>query len=141
MITDGIILYLKNNTPLMTLLGSPANSIVPTGQVKGAVSPFVVYHIGTAVANYTTTGDTALKMARFQFDCYSSNSYTEARNVAVALRNAIKNSIGVTLPDTDATAVYGCFVDPPVDMPFMAQGNTQLEFRVMVQADVHYLGV
>jgi hypothetical protein len=124
----------------MNLLGSSVNSIVPTGQVKGAVSPFIVYHIGTAVATYTAQGDTAIKMVRFQFDCYSSSSYTEARNVAVALRNAIKNSIGVTLPDTDNTYVYAFKADPPIDMPFVAQGNSQLEFRVMVQVDCNYLG-
>ena len=135
MITDGIVGYLKSNEALSAIM----TAIVPVGMVKGIKSPCVVYHIGTAVGQFTTSGATPWQIARFQFDAYSATSYTEARAVAVALRNALKTLINVTLADTDETYVYGVFPDPPVDMPYEAQGIQNVEYRVMVQCEVHFL--
>jgi hypothetical protein len=133
MITDGLITYLKSTDAL-----SPID-IVPVGAIKGVRSPCVVYHIGTAVPLYTSRGDTGWQIARFQFDVYSGTSYTEARRVATSLRDALNQAIGTILDDSESTFVYGVFSDPPVDMPYESKGTPTIEYRVMVQSDVHFL--
>ena len=131
----GIVSLLNSNTGLTNLIGS--NSIVPVGQVKGVSSPFVVYHISSGDPTYSAKGDTELQMIRFQFDCYSSKNHLEAWNVAVALRTAIKNTINQTL--TDGTFVYACVASPPVDLTMVAEGTASIDFRVMVEVEVHFL--
>jgi hypothetical protein len=133
MITDGLIMYLKTNDTLSSI------DIVPVGAVKGVKSPCIVYHIGTAVPLYASRGDTGWQIARFQFDVYSATSYTEARTIATTVRDTLNSLIGGTLADSESTFVYGVFSDPPVDMPYEAKGLQSIEYRVMVQADVHFL--
>lgn len=130
----GIVSLLNSNATLSNLIG--ANAIIPVGTAKSVSDPYVIYHISSSEPTYTASGATALECTRFQFDCYSSVHLT-AYNVAVALQNAIKNTINTTL--TDGTTVYGCVAYPPVDLTMVAQGNKSIEFRVMVEVEVYYL--
>jgi hypothetical protein len=133
MITDGIVSLLKSDPTLSAL----TTEIRPVGMVKGMKSPAIVYHIGTALPQYDAAGDSGYMMARLQFDSYSSLSYTEARNVAKALRDVLKNLKNTTL--TDGTFVRASFANPPIDMPFVAEGVQTIEYRVMVEVAIHYL--
>lgn len=137
MITDGIVALLKADATLSAL----TTRLAPVGAANGLKSPFVIYHIGTATPQYDSQGDSGYQCARFQFDCYSGTSYTEARTVAVALRNVLKNVKNTTLSDANSTFVQAMFADPPVDLTFVPQGGTQsIEYRVMVQVEVHFQG-
>jgi hypothetical protein len=133
MITDGIITYLKAFNNLSPI------QISPVGSVKNLKSPFVIYHVATAQALYSSQGDTGLQLARFQFDVYSATSYTEARTVATTLRDALNTLMNTTLDDPESTFVYAAFSDPPVDLSEIPKGNQTVEYRVMVQSDIHFL--
>jgi uncharacterized protein DUF3168 len=132
MIQDGIITLLKADPTLSAL----TTAIVPVGMVKGITSPCIVYHIGTTHDTIDTTGSTAFRQARFQFDAYSAASYKEAKSVAYALRHVLQNYQNSTL--ADGTFLLACMIDMESDMPFVPQGVQTIEFRVMVQVSVFY---
>jgi len=134
MITDGIVQLLLADPTLSGM----TSCIVPVGKVKGVKSPGIVYHIGTTLDTKDAQGSTGYRLARFQFDSYSSLSYTEAKALARAVRGVLENFRGETLSDPDSTFVQGCLVDFETDMPFVPEGLVTIEYRVMVQVSVWY---
>jgi hypothetical protein len=135
MIQDGITILLKANAGVSAL----TTSIIPVGVSQGTVSPCIVYHIGTELDTVDVKGSTGYRCARFQFDCYSAKSYTEAKAVARAVRLALQNLQNTPLTDADTTFVQGCMVDMESDMPFVPEGLDSIEYRVMVQVSVWFL--
>jgi hypothetical protein len=138
-IQEGIVMLLNADTTVSGLVG--ANSIIPVGVVMGVKSPLIVYHIGTALDTLDTEGSTGYRTARFQFDCYSTLSYTEVKAVAKAVRHALQNFKNEILADADGTFVQGCLIDFESDMPFVSTGIKTIEYRVMVQISVFYLEI
>jgi hypothetical protein len=134
MITEGIVTLLRADTALSALTGE----IVPVGMVKGLKSPYIVYHIGTALDTKDTEGSTGYRLARFQFDCYSGTSATEARKVAKAVRAVLQNFKNQTLSDADNTFVQACLIDFETDPPFVPTAMKTIDFRVLVQVSVFY---
>jgi hypothetical protein len=134
MIQEGINQLLKADPTLSAL----TTQIVPVGVVKGVTSPYIVYHIGTALDTLDTQGSTGYRLARFQFDAYSTLSYAEAKAVVKAIRGVLQNFQNTALSDSDSTFVQGCLIDMESDMPFVPQGVASIEYRVMVQVSVFY---
>lgn len=134
MITDGVVILMKADPTLSAL----TTEIVPVGIIKGVKSPCIVYHVGTNLDTIDMQGSTGYRMARFQFDCYSGSSYTEAKTVAKAVRGVFQNFNNTTLADSNSTFVQAALISQESDMPFVAQGNQAIEFRVMVEVSVFY---
>ena len=136
-ITSGIVQYLLANSAVVAALGtSPNTSIVPVGLVKGIISPYIVYHIGTTLDTNDALGATGYRLARVQFDCYSTLSYTEAKALAKAVRGVFQNLQNTTL--SDGTFVQGCLISQESDMPWVPEGISTVEYRVMVEVTVFY---
>lgn len=111
---------------------------MPIGQVKGIISPAIVYHVGTALDTKDTQGSTGFRLARFQFDVYSQKSYTEAKTVAKALRGVLQHFKNTTLTDSDNTFVQGCLIDFESDGTFVATGTKDIEYRTLIQVSIWY---
>jgi hypothetical protein len=113
-------------------------SVVPVGNIKGIVSPFVVYHIGTQLDTADVGGSTGYRTARVQYDCYSSLSYAEAKAVAKAVRGVWEHFQSATLPDADTTFVQGCLISQESDLSEIPTGSSSVEYRVMVEVTALY---
>jgi hypothetical protein len=134
---DGMVLALQANATYNSLVSSV--STVPVGVVNKQTYPLVVYHQGTIQDLLDMNGSTGQRTARVQFDCYSTQSYTQAKAVAKAIRDVFKNLNNVTLTDADSTFCQAFYVTQEADMTMVPEGINQIDYRVMVEIEAIYI--
>lgn len=133
MITSAIRAYLIADAGVSAL----TTAFIPSTFVKGTTFPHVIYHRYSSEDNYDTDGNTSYRVARFQFDAYSLYD-AQAEQVSTAIRKALQSFRGsLNDPDGDPIKVLGCFVTQDMMMP-QEPGPTNIEFRWMLQIEIHY---
>lgn len=134
-ITDGIVIFLLNDPGVSGM----TQYIVPSAAVKPKVSPYIVYKLGPTTDVLDTQGSTGNRHARFIFDCVSGSSYTDAKNLAKAVRQALDKVAYVTLPDHDNTLLESSLVDFEFDSSIVPTGQINADWRVTVQISIGYI--
>jgi hypothetical protein len=88
-IEAGIYSRLSGSTAVTAILGT---RIYPQVVPQGASYPNARFTIISDVILHASTGDTSLRQASIQVDCYSANSYSGAIDIAEAITKQLNTN-------------------------------------------------